>query len=210
MASAGDTHARLLDAAAELFYSDGITATGVDKVVARSGVSKPTLYAHFGSKDELVAAVLERRHAERVATLDAWVRARSDSPRGRLLAVFDWLGKWHRSEGQRGCAFVNAAAEVANPANPAREVARRQKRWMREYLAGLAAEAGLPEPARLGADLMLLVDGANARVLVDGDLDAAGAARRLAELLIGAHAQCPAASRPGVHLLHPGRVAHRP
>ena len=196
MVSAGETHARLLDAAAELFYSDGITATGVDRVVARSRVSRPTLYAHFGSKEELVAAVLERRHAERVATLDAWVRAHSDSPRGRLLAVFDWLGKWHTSEGQRGCAFVNAAAEVTNPANPAREVARRQKRWMREYLAGLAAEAGLPEPARLGADLMLLVDGANARVLVDGDLDAAEDARRLAELLIDAYAQCPGASRP--------------
>ena len=196
MVSRGATHARLLDAAADLFYFEGITATGVDKVVARSGVSKPTLYAHFGSKDELVAAVLERRHAERVATLDSWVCAHADSPRGRLLAVFDWLGKWHASDGERGCAFVNAAAEVANPANPAREVARRQKRWMREYLAGLAAEAGLPEPARLGADLMLLVDGANARVLVDGDLDAAKDARRLAELLIDAQAQRPGASRP--------------
>ncbi len=192
----GAAHARLLDAATELFYSEGITATGVDRVVARSGVSKPTLYAHFGSKDALVTAVLERRHAERVATLDAWVHAHADSPRGWLLAVFDWLAEWHASEGTRGCAFVNAAAEVADPANPAREVARRQKRWMREYLAGLAAEAGLPEPERLGADLMLLVDGANARVLVDGDLEAARDARRLAELLIDAQTQRPEASRP--------------
>ncbi len=196
MVSRGVTHVRLLDAAAELFYSEGITATGVDRVVARSGVSKPTLYAHFGSKDELVAAVLERRHAERVAKLDAWVRAHADSPRGRLLAVFDWLAKWHASEGARGCAFVNAAAEVADPANPAREVARREKRWMREYLAGLAAEAGLPEPACLGADLMLLVDGANARVLVDGDLNAAIDARRLAALLIDAQPQNPKSRRP--------------
>ncbi len=96
----------------------------MNKVVARSGVSRPTLYAHFGSKDELVAAVLERRHAERVAKLDAWVRAHAGSPRGRHLAVFDWLEKWHTSEGERGCAFVNAAAKLANPANPAREVAR--------------------------------------------------------------------------------------
>ena len=192
----GAAHARLLDAATELFYSEGITATGVDKVVARSGVSKPTLYAHFGSKDELVAAVLERRHAERVATLDAWVRAHADSPHGRLLAVFDWLAKWHASEGARGCAFVNAAAEVADPANPAREVARHEKRWMREYVAGLAREAGLPEPARLGSDLMLLVDGANARVLVEGDLDAARDARRLAELLIDAQTQRSEASHP--------------
>ena len=62
MSSSDVTHARLLDTATELFYTEGIAATGVDKVVARAGVSKPTLYAHFGSKDELVAAVLERRH----------------------------------------------------------------------------------------------------------------------------------------------------
>jgi hypothetical protein len=79
---------------------------------------------------------------------------------------------------------VNAAAELADPTHPARKIARRQKRWMRDYLAGLAAEAGLSRPERLGADLMLLVDGANARVLVDGDLDAAHDARRVAAILI--------------------------
>ncbi len=182
------THARLLDTATELFYAEGIAATGVDKVVARAGVSKPTLYAHFGSKDDLVAAVLERRHAERVAMLDAWVRAHGDSPRERLLAVFDWLATWHASVGgERGCAFVNAAAEVAGPGHPAREVARRHKRWMREYLAGLASEAGISDPERLGSDLMLLVDGANARVTVDGDLAAAADARRLAAIIIDAY-----------------------
>lgn len=181
------THARLLDTATELFYTEGIAATGVDKVVARSGVSKPTLYAHFRSKDELVAAVLERRHAERVATLDAWVRTHADSPRERLLAVFDWLANWHASEGERGCAFVNTIAEVASPGHPAQEVARRHKRWMREYLAGLASEAGFSDPQRLGSDLMLLVDGANARVLVESDLAAATDARRMAAMLVDAY-----------------------
>jgi AcrR family transcriptional regulator len=188
VSSSDITHARLLDTADELFYAEGITATGVDRVVARAGVSKPTLYAHFRSKDELVAAVLERRHGKRVATLDAWVQAHADSPRERLLAVFDWLATWHASEGgKRGCAFVNAAAEVAGPGHPAREVARHHKRWMREYLAGLAAEAGFSDPLRLGSDLMLLVDGANARVTVDGDLAAAMDARRLAAMIIDAY-----------------------
>ena len=188
VSSSDVTHARLLDTATELFYTEGIAATGVDKVVARAGVSKPTLYAHFRSKDELVAAVLERRHNERVATLDAWVRAHADRPRERLLAVFDWLATWHASGGgERGCAFVNAAAEVSGPGHPAREVARRHKRWMREYLAGLAAEAGFSDPNRLGSDLMLLVDGANARVTVDGDLAAASDARRLAAMIIDAY-----------------------
>lgn len=187
MVSPRDTEARLLDAASELFYEEGFGPTAVDKVVARSGVSKPTLYVHFPSKDDLLAAALERRHAERVATLDACVRAAASSPAEQLLAVFDWLAQWHETEGARGCAFVNAAAELADPAHPAREIARRQKRWMRDYLAGLATEAGLSRPERLGADLMLLVDGANVRVLVDGDLAAAHDARRVAAVLIAAN-----------------------
>ncbi len=176
---------RLLDTATELFYTQGIAATGVDKVVECAGVSKPTLYAHFHSKDGLVAAVLERRHIRRAATLDSWVRSHGDSPRERILAVFDWLAIWHSSEeGERGCAFVNAAAEVSGPDHPAREVARRHKHWMREYLADLAREAGYPNPDRLGSDLMLLMDGANARVTVEGDLAAANDAKRLAALII--------------------------
>ena len=184
MASSRNTEARLLDAASELFYEEGFGPTAVDRIVERSGVSKPTLYVHFPSKDALLAATLERRHAERVSVLDAWVRAASSDPTEQLLAVFDWLAEWHETEGPRGCAFVNAVAELADPAHPAREVARRQKRWMRDYLAGLATAAGLAEPARLAGDLMLLVDGANARVLVEGDLAAAHDARRVAAVLI--------------------------
>ena len=184
MASSRNTEGRLLEAASELFYEEGFGPTAVDKIVERSGVSKPTLYVHFPSKDALLVATLERRHAERVGMLDAWVRAASSDPAEQLLAVFDWLAGWHETEGPRGCAFVNAAAELANPAHPAREVARRQKRWMRDYLAGLATAAGLAEPARLAGDLMLLVDGANARVLVEGDLAAAHDARRVAAVLI--------------------------
>lgn len=182
---------RLVDTAVELFYSRGITATGVDTIAARAGVSKPTLYAQFRSKDDLVTAVLERRHEHRVASLDTWVRERADSPRERLLAVFDWLAEWHATQGSRGCAFLNAAAEIVDPTHPAREVVRRQKHWMRDYLASLAEQAGMPNAERVGADLMLLVDGANARMLVDGDLGAANDARRVAGLLVDAIEERP-------------------
>ncbi len=186
MSSRTATRDRLLDTAAGLFYSEGITATGVDRVVACAGVSKPTLYAHFHSKDDLVAAVLDRRHQQRAESLDAWIRGHADNPRGRLLAVFDWLAEWHATEGSRGCAFINAVAELVDEAHPAREVARRQKRWMRDYLSDLAAEAGISDPARAGADLLLLLDGANARMLVNGDAGAASQARRMAETLLDA------------------------
>jgi AcrR family transcriptional regulator len=126
---------RLLDTASELFYDRGITATGVDAVVAAAGVSKPTLYARFRSKCELVAAVLERRHARRTESLQAWVSARTDDPHQRLLAVFDCPADLYTVEGRRGCVFLNAAAETPDPGDPARQIARRQKRWTQDFLA---------------------------------------------------------------------------
>ncbi len=182
------TRDRLIDTAARLFYAEGITATGVDRVVAHSGVSKPTLYRHFGSKSALVAAVLEDLHRRRREAVIAYVDAHASKPRERLLAVFDWLGAWHASEGRRGCAFLNAAAELAGPDDPAREVIARHKRWMRDYLAELAAQAELLDPDALAYDLLLLIDGANARVLAEGDLHAGARARRVAELVV-THAQ---------------------
>jgi AcrR family transcriptional regulator len=185
------TRERLVGTAAELFYSRGINATGVDAVVAGSGVSKPTLYTHFRSKDDLIAAVLERRIGYQRDTVDDWVRAHAGTPRDRILAVFDWLADLHARGAGRGCAFVNAAAELADPAHPARELARQHKRWWRGYLASLAAEAGLADPDRVGSDLMLLFDGASARVSVDGDVGAARQARRVAETLLDAWAANP-------------------
>lgn len=189
--SGGSTRERLIDTAAQLFYAHGILATGVDTVVARAGVSKPTLYRHFGSKPALVAAVLEDRHGRRRRAVIDFVETRAPGRPERLLAVFDWLGRWHAEEGWRGCAFLNAAAEIVELDDPAREVIARHKRWMRDYFAELAAEAGLVDADALAYELMLLVDGANARVLAEGDLGAAGRARRVAELLI-AHAAPPA------------------
>jgi AcrR family transcriptional regulator len=120
---------------------------------------------HFPSKVALLVGALQRRHAERVSVLDAWVRAAPSGSAEQLLAVFDWLAVWHETEWPKRWAFVNSAAGLADPAHPAREGARRQKRWMRDYLAGVATAARLSRPARSG-DLML--DGTNARVLVEG------------------------------------------
>jgi AcrR family transcriptional regulator len=180
------THERLVDTAADLFYTRGFNVTGVDAVVAESGVSKPTLYAHFKSKDELARAVLERRRQHQIQTLDGWVRDHADTPRGRLLAVFDWLAGWHAEGAARGCAFLNAAVEIADPGHPVRALAREQKHWWRGYLAGLAAEAGVADAEQAGADLMLLIDGAHARVAVDGNLGAAAEAKRVAAVLLDA------------------------
>lgn len=181
-----------MDAASELFYERGITATGVDAVVAASGVSKPTLYAHFRSKSALVAAVLERRNDHRAASLPAWLAARTADPRERLLAVFDWLADFSAEEGRRGCAFLNAAAEIPDPDDPARRVALRYKRWIRHYLAQLANDVGMEEPERLGSQLLLLIDGTSSRLVIEGSRDAArevcAQARQAAAVLLDAAA----------------------
>ena len=170
---------KLLDAAADLFYADGIGATGVDDVVRAAGVSKPTLYAHFGSKAQLVAAVLERRHATRAAELEALD--------GGPLAIFAWLADFYAREGARGCAFVNAAAELGH-GGPGRAAAAREKAWLRAELARRARTEGLRDPDGLASRLGLLIDGVGARVVVDGHgaaasavADATAAARTLCE-----------------------------
>jgi AcrR family transcriptional regulator len=176
---------RILAAAGELFYRDGIQATGVDAVVARAGVAKVTLYKHFGAKEGLVAAYLQDRHERWRAWLPEAVDARATDPRRRLLAVFDALDEWLEGEGFRGCAFINTAMEIADPAHAARVVVETDKRWLRDYLHELAAAAELDEPARLADQLLILVDGATVAAVIGVATDAVGRAKAAADTLIG-------------------------
>lgn len=177
---------RVLEAASELFYERGIWATGVDAIVEHSGVTKMTLYKHFGSKDELVAAYLRRRDELWRGWLTEAVRERAETPKEELLAVFDALGSWLEGEveGFRGCAFVNAASEIAEPDHPARTVALEEKRWMREYLEELSADAGAKDPEALSEQLMLLFEGATVSTTLKSTRAPALGARNAAEKLI--------------------------
>ena len=188
---------RLVDAAAELFYRRGIAATGVDAVAAKSGVSKPTLYARFGTKAALVAAVLADHHQRRRESLTDHLADRGDlSPAERLLSVFDWIAAHQRGDWGRGCPFVNASVELVRPEDaPARQVIAAHKRWFRSVLAELAAQAGASEPARLASGLHVLIEGANARMLAEADTSAIATARDVAELLV-ARAHRPAGDTP--------------
>ncbi|MDQ2726845.1 MAG: TetR/AcrR family transcriptional regulator [Actinomycetota bacterium] len=124
-------------------------------IVAESGVSKPTLYAHFSTKGGLVTAVLERQHQHRRASLDAHLQVHSMlSPAERLLSLFDWIEGQQRGEWGRGCPFANASVELVKPDDgAAQDVIRQHKRWFRNQLAELAAEAGAVDPARLASQL---------------------------------------------------------
>ena len=175
---------RLLQAANELFYAEGVHTVGIDRVIERAGVAKATLYSTFGSKDELIRAYLEGRGRVRQ---ERTVHAVDDvtSPRERLLAVFDALGESLSKPSYHGCAFINASGE-ARPGGPIEEVADEFRGWLRNLLTELARDAGAAEPERLAGQLHLLYDGANVSRRMDRDLDAAVAARVAAQALIDA------------------------
>ncbi len=149
---------RLLDAAADLFYRQGIGAVGVDLVTKAAGVSKRTLYQQFGSKDQLVAQSLD---AHGMAVLGMYLPTGGEDapPRQQILAVFDQLGRWTASDAFRGCPFVNTATELADPGHPARQVARDYKMRLRDYFARQAGRGGADDPQRLAEQLIVIFDG---------------------------------------------------
>ena len=150
---------KVLRSASDLFYRNGVAATGVDTIVEHAGVSKRTLYNNFGGKDELVAAYLCDRDARWSASLEE-ITNRYEDPKERLLATFEAYGEWLVGDDYRGCAFINAASEIADPDHPARAVALSHKKGVQEHLASLAAQAGLQEPETLAEELLLLLEGA--------------------------------------------------
>ncbi len=152
---------RIVAAAEELFYAQGITAVGVDLIAERSGVTKRTLYNQFGSKDRLVTAYLSARDARWRTLVRAEVEAvRGTDPVAAVTAPFTALRVWSRADAERGCAFINALAELPDPAHPAHRVAAGQKLWLRTLFAELATEAGCRAPAALATRLLVLHEGA--------------------------------------------------
>jgi AcrR family transcriptional regulator len=176
---------RLLAAAEELFYDEGVHVVGIDRVIERAGVAKATLYSVFGSKDELVRAYLERHNMSWRERLISRVTARYAEPRERLLGVFDVLGERFTEPDFRGCAFVNASAET-RPGGLIEQVSDGARAWLVDLLTDLARQAGVADPAPLGRQLALLYHGASLSARMDRDLTAAATARAAAEALLNA------------------------
>jgi AcrR family transcriptional regulator len=150
---------RLLDAASQLFYEHGIRGVGVDAVAGAAGTTKKTLYDIFGSKDQLVALYLHRRALRWRAHLRSCLGKRESGSLERVLAVFDAYAQW--SEGSvRGCAFVNAHAEIDVPSHPALDVIRADKDWMARLFQELVAQYGESPADDTAVALHLLFEGA--------------------------------------------------
>jgi AcrR family transcriptional regulator len=175
---------RLLDAASELFYSRGLHAVGVDLIAEVAGTTKKTLYDRFGSKDALIALYLQRRAERWQAFVRDHLAQHAPEPGvDRVIAVLDALDAWmtiHR----RGCAFVNAQAEITDPQHEAVAVIRAEKQWVRDIYEQLLSEAGFGSPDMLARQLMLVHEGAIIERTVADRPDALDVARSAARVLL--------------------------
>ena len=174
---------RILDTAFRLFYAHGIRGVGVDRIIAESGVAKATFYACFRAKEDLVVAYLDQVDELWTGQLREAAAAAGDDPAEQLVGMFDALANACRSDGYRGCAFINAAAE--------NEVGTRvhdrtlaHKDAVRAWVRDLAREAGASQPDDLARTLTLLLDGGLASGTLDGRPDAPVAAKEAARVLV--------------------------
>ncbi len=168
-----ETRERLLDAATARFYAEGIRATSADRIIADVGVTKVTFYRHFPTKSDLIVAYLERQAAQE----RAWVAdARRDrSAMSSLHALATGIGAASCSPGFRGCPFINAAAEFADPGDPVRIAVDAHRGWFLGEFAAIATEAGVADVDAVARQLMLVRDGAMVNGYL-GDPDAIASA----------------------------------
>lgn len=169
---------RVLAAADELFYSEGVNTVGIDRIIARAGVAKASLYSAYGSKEALVCAYLRQRRERALGRVRTAVEARSD-PRQRLLAVFDAQAEAVAEPGFRGCPFAAACAE-APEAGPVEHAAREYRGELRALLTELAAAAGAVDPSATALALQLIHDGVASAARVEPDRARVAAAGRAA------------------------------
>lgn len=165
-----DTRSRIITAAAELFYGEGIRAVSMDAVAERAGLTKRTLYYHFESKDQLVAAYLEERDQPNLDLFKRWyAKAEGDAPE-RVKAVFSGLARAATNRKWAGCGFLRTSAELASmPGHPAVVAARVHKKRVERWFSEICLKAGCTEPDKVARRLMLLMDGGFATVLMHRD-----------------------------------------
>jgi AcrR family transcriptional regulator len=167
---------RILETADRLFYLRGIRAVGVDTIAAEIGISKRTLYNHFPSKDELIAAYLARRFRQPPSS--------DKPPAEQILGTFDSLERRFASKDFRGCPFVNAVAELGREDRAVKKIAVAFKESRRVWFRDLLMRLAVADADHLATQLTLLVDGAIAQDLVRDDPSMARAAKAAARVLL--------------------------
>ncbi|MGE6204558.1 TetR/AcrR family transcriptional regulator [Guptibacillus hwajinpoensis] len=151
---------RILDTASNLFYWKGIHSIGVETIATEAGVTKKTLYDRFGSKDQLIVEYLKSRDNQWKTHLYTYLDlVPNHQPLEKILKIFDALENWLETNNQRGCAFVNALAELPEESHPGREVIIEEKRWLMQVFTTFLKELKLQDAEKLGEKLLILHEG---------------------------------------------------
>jgi AcrR family transcriptional regulator len=199
-AASGDDESargRLLGAATHLFCKNGINATGIDAIIEEAGTAKTTLYKLFGSKTNLVHAVLESEGKQWREWFIASLEQGGGDAQTKLSRIFPALKQWFAEERFYGCPFINAVGEHDKDQKQFRSIAMRHKKVVLAHIEKLAAEMGVAEPQVLAHQLALLIDGAIVAAMVTGDPDVADTAALTASALLGpAKARKPKRTSP--------------
>jgi AcrR family transcriptional regulator len=186
------TRERIVAAANRLFYREGIRAVSVDAVADEAGITKKSLYYHFRSKDELIAAYLSHRDQPNLAAYRRWFDRAEGDVGDRVCAIFDHLAKAAARADWKGCGFLRTSAELANlPGHPALRIGRAHKKAFESWLAQKIAEAGISGAGDLARQVMLLLDGCFSVAMLHRDATYMGTAGAAAKALIH-HAQTQA------------------
>jgi AcrR family transcriptional regulator len=201
----GDVRDKILETASDLFYQHGVRAVGVDLVVEKAGVAKTSLYRHFGTKDDLIAAFLERADQEFWEQWDDVSSQHADDAEAELDAHLGWIGERVGQLGYRGCPQINVAAEFPELDHPARKVAAAHKREMRRRLTIIADRLNAAAPDELGGQLAVLLNGAFVSTLIFEAGESTRLLRRAARALVSASRQSTSQRRPEA----PGKRSRR-
>jgi AcrR family transcriptional regulator len=201
MARSGtSTRERIISAASALFYNDGIRGVGVDAVAAKAGITKRTLYYHFRSKDDLVAAYLAARDQPNLALFKQWFAEADAGLPARVERIFRNLARSARHPKWKGCGFLRTSAELANmPGHPAMKIGAAHKKKFEAWLCDVFEANAIGEASKLARQIVLLLDGSFAVVLLHRDpsyMETAGqAAHSLTAAALAARPKSPRRDR---------------
>lgn len=176
----------LVEKALEVFYREGFHATGMDRLVAETRISKTSMYKHFRTKEDLILATLKLRDQRFRESFVRTTEQLASDPEGQILATFDALEAWFQDPKFKSCMFIKASSEYQDPSHPIHKESADHKRLLHEYLEKLAKEAGLKAPRAVAAQLQLLQEGAIVLAHLHGGSESAKDAKTAARTILDA------------------------
>ena len=174
---------RIVETALKLFYRDGIRATGIDKIIAESGVAKMSFYRHFPSKADLISEFLRKRHDNWMAWFTATVTKKLEKTGNGLEVIADALGEWFVEPEFRGCAFINTTSEIPDYEAEQNQIVRDHKAQLESFINQTAVKLGLSAPAKIAATAMVIIEGTIVRAQMTKNPDVVSHCKWLLQMI---------------------------